>query len=168
MRHVRVSRRVGGLLVWIGLLLAALYVGTQWHCLGWTWVSAGRAKVVMIADGKLVVGTSTTVWPDGSSWWGALQGKLPAGPVLSPLGSMRIQWGSFKALSQGVSTETVRSFHPIPPSVVCVGIGLYILVRTRRGRDVCRQCGYSLLGNATGVCPECGTKTQAVAGNNPA
>jgi len=32
----------------------------------------------------------------------------------------------------------------------------------------CAKCGYSLVGNTSGSCPECGTKTQAVAGNNPA
>lgn len=31
--------------------------------------------------------------------------------------------------------------------------------RERAKRDVCRACGYSLTGNASGVCPECGTRT---------
>ena len=29
--------------------------------------------------------------------------------------------------------------------------------RSRRERGSCRQCGYSLTGNTSGVCPECGT-----------
>lgn len=31
------------------------------------------------------------------------------------------------------------------------------LVRRRRGLHDCRQCGYNLTGNTSGICPECGT-----------
>jgi hypothetical protein len=33
--------------------------------------------------------------------------------------------------------------------------------RTRPPRDVCATCGYSLIGNVSGICPECGTKIRA-------
>lgn len=31
--------------------------------------------------------------------------------------------------------------------------------RRRRGRKLCRTCGYHLRGNTSGICPECGTRT---------
>jgi rRNA maturation endonuclease Nob1 len=31
------------------------------------------------------------------------------------------------------------------------------IVGQRRERGECEQCGYSLTGNTSGVCPECGT-----------
>ena len=167
MSRTRVPRRVGSALVSIGSLLLVTYVATQWFCVGWAWASGGRARVVMVADGKVVVGRSLTVWPDGSSWWGSFQHKLPAGLVLMPIGSTRTSWGYSSSSSSGVTSEEVRSFSLILPGLGALGVGLYIVARTPRGREVCRQCGYSLRGNTTGVCPECGTKTRASAGNNP-
>jgi hypothetical protein len=32
----------------------------------------------------------------------------------------------------------------------------WLLLRKRRVPGTCRKCGYSLLGNTSGVCPECG------------
>lgn len=31
-------------------------------------------------------------------------------------------------------------------------------VLQRLSRNACRQCGYNLIGNTTGICPECGTR----------
>jgi hypothetical protein len=33
---------------------------------------------------------------------------------------------------------------------------------TKTNPDVCIRCGYSLIGNVSGVCPECGTPTGKV------
>ena len=54
--------------------------------------------------------------------------------------------------------------------LACPGIGLWSMRRhTRRhlrvqlakkGIPVCIPCGYNLKGNASGVCPECGTKIE--------
>jgi hypothetical protein len=32
-----------------------------------------------------------------------------------------------------------------------------VLGRSRKRRGLCSNCGYSLAGNVSGVCPECGT-----------
>lgn len=41
--------------------------------------------------------------------------------------------------------------------------------RRRRGRSgLCRECGYSLAGNVSGVCPECGTRTGPASAAPPA
>ncbi len=39
-------------------------------------------------------------------------------------------------------------------------IAVWIRARTRAGPGVCRQCGYNLTGNVSGICPECGALCQ--------
>jgi hypothetical protein len=48
------------------------------------------------------------------------------------------------------------------------GVGLSIILTAVRNRftrprpiGVCRTCGYSLTGNLSGVCPECGTRVRS-------
>ena len=38
--------------------------------------------------------------------------------------------------------------------------GVFRIARQRKLKGCCRICGYSLRGNESGVCPECGTKTK--------
>jgi hypothetical protein len=40
-------------------------------------------------------------------------------------------------------------------------------IENRRRRGLCVKCGYNLTGNATGVCPECGTKFETLANESP-
>jgi hypothetical protein len=45
------------------------------------------------------------------------------------------------------------------PLAACTTIPTVVLSRLRRTRlpvNACRNCGYDLTGNVTGVCPECG------------
>lgn len=46
----------------------------------------------------------------------------------------------------------------IPPLTILVTrpIARRLRIRRRRRRGLCMQCGYSLRGNVSGVCPECG------------
>jgi hypothetical protein len=37
-------------------------------------------------------------------------------------------------------------------------VALSMWLRRRRRGDCCNKCGYSLIGNTSGVCPECGTR----------
>jgi hypothetical protein len=54
----------------------------------------------------------------------------------------------------------------LPPA-----IWLYAFRRRRRTmkilQNLCLKCGYSLVGNTSGVCPECGTPVPAVMGEKP-
>lgn len=45
---------------------------------------------------------------------------------------------------------------PLVLSVVVSRIAIYFHVRRQRALHNCLNCGYSLQGNQTGVCPECG------------
>jgi len=57
------------------------------------------------------------------------------------------------------------------PYYACAGLSAFLpalsLLQLKRptGKDCCKECGYNLTGNASGVCPECGT---AVAGKGEA
>ncbi len=57
----------------------------------------------------------------------------------------------------------------LPPAVLLVtGLGLSAWpARRRRGPGQCRRCGYDLTGNASGVCPECGTPLRPRADPSP-
>jgi hypothetical protein len=52
---------------------------------------------------------------------------------------------------------------PIPALIVltagCLAL-TYLRLPVRRGPGDCVRCGYSLIGNTSGVCPECGTTIQ--------
>lgn len=43
------------------------------------------------------------------------------------------------------------------PMVLTIAI-VYRVMRPSRPAETCLSCGYSLRGNASGICPECGTK----------
>ena len=47
---------------------------------------------------------------------------------------------------------------PLPLVIITRWLFLRRQGRTRRRRNQCLKCGYSLTGNVSGICPECGTK----------
>lgn len=48
------------------------------------------------------------------------------------------------------------------PTVCFLALGLALRPRSGpAGRPVCHKCGYDLTGNVSGICPECGTPTEA-------
>ena len=51
---------------------------------------------------------------------------------------------------------------PLWIPLILLAIPTYILWRRdrRKPERCCRQCGYDLTGNESGVCPECGTKIE--------
>ena len=52
---------------------------------------------------------------------------------------------------------------PAGVSIVFVSIGEFVASRRadeRRRQGFCVRCGYSLTGNLSGVCPECGLRIQ--------
>lgn len=63
-----------------------------------------------------------------------------------------LRWGVFG----GLLSQTWA----IPVSVV-VGSSSTFRALARRKRNHCVQCGYSLRGNVSGRCPECGTEVQS-------
>ena len=67
--------------------------------------------------------------------------------------------------------EHVRQTWPTATGYVLMGAGLATFVLGAIGRpvpDACLcACGYDLTGNASGVCPECGTPVKPVGEGKP-
>jgi hypothetical protein len=75
-------------------------------------------------------------------------------------------WKGLRADEQTVVNLLIYQVqYLIPTVVVCVALGMAIwgLCRLIRGEvliqdgTLCPECGYSLVGNVSGVCPECGS-----------
>ena len=88
--------------------------------------------------------------------------------VLDQQGYISIKgYGGFAYAAGDVGSGVPHPFHELRfPYWVAVAVlaalplyGAYCLVRFGRGRlsGGCVRCGYSLTGNTSGVCPECGT-----------
>lgn len=73
-----------------------------------------------------------------------------------------------KGLPVRIWTKTSHTHYvsiaPWWPFLVCAAYPLLVVIRKafrggrREGRGECLTCGYSLTGNTSGVCPECGTR----------
>jgi len=59
---------------------------------------------------------------------------------------------------------------PLPPLILLIGVPLAVYwrwffrqrrLRQRKLLGLCLNCGYSLTGNLSGVCPECGERVEA-------
>lgn len=65
----------------------------------------------------------------------------------------------------GAIAATLALLHPwflpllvIPIAILFRSSRSYRLTRYRHIRGLCEACGYDLMGNVSGVCPECGTE----------
>lgn len=68
----------------------------------------------------------------------------------------------FHCLRHPIEALLSLAFHVGCPVLVMAGIGRWFRRPVLSG--CCRQCGYNLTGNVSGVCPECGTTTGRGAG----
>lgn len=137
-------------------------------CVGYSfgWASQSKSSSIGIVDGRLWVH-----WPDsvgrssprpGPSWkqgwnWTDTATLMKGRPEIRVLGLM------YGTRSEG---GTYLVIGPVPFCLVlAVLVCLYgYRVYERQARmsvSCCGQCGYSLVGNESGVCPECGEVVQA-------
>ena len=140
-RTRRIAKWTG--LTTLGLLLAAL-VGNQW----WS-----------------VQCITNDVWI-GADAGGLWMGSLPPGrydPFFkAQRGSRGMIW-SYEFIREGALGGAGWCLViPLWPLVVVIAIPTaWLWRRGRRHRPGhCRNCGYDLTGNVTGVCSECGTKVE--------
>jgi hypothetical protein len=69
-----------------------------------------------------------------------------------------------QSFGSGVLREAIIPFYAIVPFFAAFPFARVIramMKRTRVGAGRCRACGYSLQGNVSGKCPECGTNVPA-------
>ena len=84
------------------------------------------------------------------AWY--LRGRFPVGAFTNKQTRELLIWCPFWLLAVGFAVYPVAM------------VGRYLFVSEHRRRHrLCLVCGYDLTGNESGVCPECGTKTEAPA-----
>ncbi len=90
----------------------------------------------------------------------------PRGVTVRRIGLGSLAWAVEKSIAGPGPSEVTRAIE-MPswfPFVVLAAYPGLVLVRgpvrrwRRRKRGLCLTCGYSLEGNASGVCPECGSE----------
>jgi hypothetical protein len=106
-----------------------------------------------LVDGRTVAATSNTGWgwsSDSSDsyplWYSVYKSDFRHEEQSLPAGAI-VQWWVFS--------------HWIPAAITAIMPTIFVLNRRRggkRGQACCSSCGYSLTGNVSGVCPECGTQ----------
>lgn len=120
------------------------------------WIRAGAVRVNLPFDG--LPGDDVEGW----SWLGATRWPGPE----YPLGNRHI-FGLLYSFECVFASGVIRCA-ALPHPLVC-GFLLAVAVSTgahaplrrwrRRRHGWCVHCGYNLVGNVSGVCPECGQKT---------
>ena len=115
---------------------------------------------------------------DGRDTYGKHWGTMPdKGGVFQFVGVSRgeLRWVTQRGVPPSGAFKT--DILPLPPSFLFVLFAAYpttAFIRGplrrrysrayRRERGLCVECCYNLTGNGSGVCPECGTKIEAVGG----
>ena len=150
------------------------------------WASGGRCVIVEAYEDKLSWWEYTN-WPttEPLTWQ---RGRGYLGPAIfgdskffvlvtsdghlasAPPRTRRGQWLTPRDSHwQPISGPVIYSFSfsrwivitALMPAVwVCVAILAAVDRNSDRRRGCCRACGYSLTGNTSGMCPECGTKIE--------
>ena len=144
---LRRLRRKMQALKWIAWALSAV-AGLFWLASHFFFISVGHGSPIVILNyGHLAVGFSTT-W-NQSTWWRANRnGHGAAMHYRSPL--------AFVDRYNGLLL--IPLWIPFTITTVAGGL-LWKCDRKRIPPGHCQKCGYSLTGNTSGVCPECGQRT---------
>jgi hypothetical protein len=136
-------------ILWFRITLAvATFVAVAWGmslATGWLGIY-GRYSAVECVDGVL-----TFAWSDDL---GFLQG------FWFHYGRPRSAF-EFRKVSLGLDEMSAYIISCPAWLLVATGIAISMAIRPRtkrQGRDLCVNCGYSLTGNTSGVCPECGER----------
>jgi hypothetical protein len=139
--------------VWIGFhALALMIAGLLILLWGYSYPGASQRNLICLQDYRAGGMYIYTVFRGDFAvvWF-----PLPP-PLFVP---NHLEWGTC-ALSANSATHAI----PLLPLIALLSAwGLYPFIpsyrrwRSRNQWDKCRECGYNLTGNVSGICPECGT-----------
>ena len=135
-----------GKLAVAGLVLCAAIVVVFLLSIRWRYGYAGRAAAFTFAHGAVTFVAPGAPRPRGTGFWAS---------SVSP---------SVSGWAKVIYTGYVKAIH-IPLWMPFLPIAAASLLAWRRARmrrpGHCRNCGYDLMGNVSGVCPECGKEVQS-------
>ncbi len=163
-----------------GVALLILLSASALTVTGWVWSHVGSFEV------QYSKSKGTGWWLRGSyngHNWGAhgtrgvfgfgissLDKPCPIWRQMSQWGPYESRYGQFRIKTQGSTIKTTYSisffcpfWFPFLLFVAYPAYALsrpYVIARRRRKRNLCVTCAYSLVGNESGTCPECGTRTE--------
>jgi hypothetical protein len=152
-----VKRRVLTLVAAVSLLLFAatvvLWVRGCFICDALQYSVAGEVFFAISARGGLEMGWNSNCATDGGLWHSS-----SADDFDSQIEHNFVGFGVTYAQYLSTMFRGVR----VPDWFVCIitagtGIGIVIRLRHKDSTHSCRTCSYSLIGNTSGICPECGT-----------
>lgn len=146
----------------ICLAMMVLWARSYWRDDVFHWRTDHRGVRVSSACGRLavIIEVEGQLWSDS---YGYTEGHDPEQEKqFWPMNFSGFAWRS--------DCNVVGSYQSVlmPHAAIVIGLAIapavwLFVVRRHVGRsrmNVCRCCGYTLTGNISGVCPECGTKIQ--------
>lgn len=156
-RGKRFLRRAG--VVATAMLLLAAIATIRWRL---SWLSSKKEMGIVLASGAIAL-----TWEDRRSRGGILfNAEVLHSPglwierIFDDLSDARYSWSQFALLPRsGVSFPHRYMSIPLWMPLVLLG-GTTVLIFRHDARSIppghCSTCGYSLTGNVSGICPECG------------
>jgi hypothetical protein len=131
--------------------LVSIAIACAFYVITFFWQTAVYVGVghFFIVEGYAEIRT----WDDYNEGWRVVI-SARSGDVPAFLGQIIPQYGTY---ARGTRWCRLPLWPVVMPPLV------WLLLRSRKRRrsftSLCRQCAYDLTGNASGVCPECGTPT---------
>jgi hypothetical protein len=171
-QYQRVKRAKGTALkgsVWVAYTFRG---GVAWHLTRADesqlpdWRKLGRnAKDEDVLEAKMDRFKFDALWTDmfGDSGMTPSEGWSSRSAVAPKAGEEGSGWGFRWRTYGGGTTWFERREMSVPFWALVVGLGVLPCVWWMRGARMkprpgaCRNCGYSVTGNTSGICPECGT-----------
>jgi RNA polymerase subunit RPABC4/transcription elongation factor Spt4 len=170
-RLTEVARRVLlGAVAFLSVGLVLLCIRSIWTCDEWNWRrQRGELHGVLVQDRMLAINRMRVMYqmtdehrnlrePEGPLRWSARPSfELERNVSFWQKYRFRILPGPMNHPPEG--TDTLLVFPLWGLALVLGAWPLFSLRRVFRTRQpgLCSNCGYSLTGNTSGVCPECGT-----------
>ena len=139
-------------LSWI-CMAAGLALISVWLYSGWySAVAGGGAASAFLSEGVL-----ECVWVYDRR--GQFVYTFPIDGVMTQRHTFELRWFVLAAHAE-YGRAFIRFAVWMPAAVCLAAAGVLRLCASRRcTASACHECGYSLIGNITAVCPECGTPT---------
>jgi hypothetical protein len=147
---------------------------TYWHPMHFSWVGDKRAKILNLREGGVWWFSKTawdkyqskSVWPPPPrrEWgiWGvfAVSTDMTDGRRYVGVLGAGVRWcfqqTGYRRFEVMLSCRKLAIVFAIYPTII---VSIHALRRWHRNRrGLCLKCGYSLTGNVSGTCPECGTE----------